>query len=757
MLNPGDKFDKYTLVRPLGEGGMGIVWEATNPFGLPVVLKMLQPEMRGNADIIERFRREGRIQYTLKHPHIVRVTDIVESDDGLPALVVDFMSGRDLEQRLFSNGPLTIEETIEVSTKVLDGLQLAHEHGFFHRDLKPANIYLEKTEHGFEPRLMDFGIAKIEAAAQLTRAQEFCGTPAYASPEQIASTKDVDHMTDIYSFGVVMWSMFMGHEPYKEFNDDPYRVLAAVVREELTPPDNAPDWLAKIIKKATRKPKEARYQSAAEFRDAIVAGANRSGTYAETVLDIGAAINSEGRALAATDTVFSVSEDPFADTHSDIDIGGGGETAFQDETEPAQSGAVKAKERALASKVERQRQENARRELAEMTGADVDASEDHMRNAFRSGGEFQSASGMDSSGKVSGAKPRPSMPPRRNEPSPQQPKTSDAESSPRLARATAKEKARAKEVERSFSNKRKRSKKPLMIVASVLLIGGVLATVAYIVMNAATTAASGFVRIEAGSFMMGSPLDENGRGRDEAQHNVTITRPFAMQIHEVTQAQWREVMYAEPDAFTDCGDSCPAAKITWVDAARFANRLSVEEGVEQCYEVDGSTVEWPRGLDCAGFRLPTEAEWEYAARGGTDSAVFTGDLMNLGREVLDPRLTLVGWYASNSDVDYNDSVECGSWGEDRDKCGVQPAQGRRVNPWGLYDTHGNLAEWTWDRYGPYPGGDVTDPLGASSGSQRVVRGGSWRSTSENCRAAARDKSQSVARMTIGLRLAQTLR
>jgi serine/threonine-protein kinase len=92
MLNPGDKFDKYTLVRPLGEGGMGIVWEATNPFGLPVVLKMLQPEMRGNADIIERFRREGRIQYTLKHPHIVRVTDIVESDDGLPALVVDFMS-----------------------------------------------------------------------------------------------------------------------------------------------------------------------------------------------------------------------------------------------------------------------------------------------------------------------------------------------------------------------------------------------------------------------------------------------------------------------------------------------------------------------------------------------------------------------------------------------------------------------------------------------------------------------------------------
>ncbi len=755
MFNPGDKFDKYTLVRLLGEGGMGVVWEATNPFGLPVVLKMLQPELRDNADIIERFQREGRIQYTLKHPHIVRVTDIVEDSTGLPALVVDYMAGRDLEEQLNSNGPLSVEDTISVSTKVLDGLQLAHEHGFFHRDLKPSNIYLEKTDHGFEPRLMDFGIAKIEAAAQLTRAQEFCGTPAYASPEQIASTKDVDHMTDIYSFGVVMWSMCTGYEPYREINDDPYRVLAAVVRENLPalPPDSAPKWLADIIRKATRKPTEERYQSAVEFRDAVVSGANQSGSYAKTILDVGQAMAKEGRPLVPTDTVFAVPDDSFGETHLDLT---GGETSCEESPIPAKSAAVRAKERALAANAERERQKQTQRELAAMADGDFDATDDRMEQAFSSGGDFQSASGMDADGKVVSAKPRPSMSPRRNEPAPPV-KTSTSEPTPQLARATAAERARAKEVERSFKNKRKRSKKPLIIAAAALLILGLAGATAHILTNAASSAPDGFVRIEAGTFAMGSPISENGRARDEAQHDVTITRPFAMQVHEVTQGQWRDIMYAEPDAFADCGDSCPAAKITWVDAARFANRWSVEEGVEQCYEIDGNSVEWPRGLDCTGFRLPTEAEWERAARGGSDGAFFNGDLMNRGREIMDPRLHMIGWYASNSNAEYNDSVDCGAWGEGRDHCGVQPAQGKRVNPWGLYDMHGNVAEWTWDRYGPYPQGAVTDPTGASSGSQRVVRGGSWRSTAEHCRAAARDKSQSVARMTIGLRLVQTLR
>ena len=724
MFNPGDKFDKYTLVRPLGEGGVGVVWEATNPFGLPVVLKMLQPALQGNPDIAERFQREGRIQYTLKHPHIVRITDIVENESGLPALVVDFMAGRDLEERLYANGPLSIEDTIQVSAKVLDALQLAHQHGFFHRDLKPSNVYLEDTDGGFEPRLMDFGIAKIQAAAQLTRAQEFCGTPAYASPEQIASTKDVDHLTDIYSFGVLMWSMCTGHEPYRDMNDDPYRVLAAVVREELADlPATTPNWLADVIRKATRKPTSERFQSAAEFRNALLAAANDSGSYTSTDIDFD--FDKAGTPhVAEADTATTVTPDAVgAITASDL-LSSPVETQAD---APPTSATVRAKRRADESRARHDREASARKELAAgepeaLRPTTPLGSRRHIHAESEDSGDFETP-------------------------------TEDRE----RKRPNAAERARTREVERSFSRKKRFPKKLVYgVLAAVALIGGG-AFAANVYLNGPTAAPSGFVRVEPGGFVMGSPIDENGRARDERQHEVTITRPIAVQVNEVTRADWRNIMYSQPDGFEDCGDNCPITDIAWVDAARYANRVSVEARVEECYEINHNSVEWPRGLDCTGYRLPTEAEWEYAARGGSDSAFFNGEIMNTGREVLDPRLSLIGWYASNSDAEYIDSVDCRSWGDDREKCGVQPVGEKRGNPWGLHDMHGNVSEWTWDRYGPYPEGDVTDPLGASSGSQRVIRGGNWRSTAEHCRAAARDKSQSIGRMTIGLRLVRTLR
>jgi serine/threonine protein kinase len=727
MFNPGDKFDKYTLVRPLGEGGMGVVWEAKNPFGLPVVLKMLQPSLRANSDVIERFEREGRIQYTLKHPNIVRVTDIVESEDGLPALVVDFMKGRDLEERLYANCALSIEETIQIGSKVLDALQLAHEHGFFHRDLKPSNIFLEEVGKGFEPRLMDFGIAKIQAAAQLTRAQEFCGTPAYASPEQIASTKDVDHLTDIYSFGVLMWSMCTGHEPYRDMNDDPYSVLAAVVREELpTLPDTIPEWLTNIVTKATRKPKAERFQSAAEFRDALLNAAQDLSIYTPAGFDddLGHAV--DPRASESTDEVPVVKQGAaVTTTETEVSV-----PSLDSETDDDESAAVRAKAHAEEARAREKRQAQARERLAPNPeplapttpmGAKLEENED--------------ASFVGDSNDYETAQHANRKPPK----------------------ASSRERARAREVERSFSGKRRLPKKTIWVALFVLALitGGAFFSYQYL--NAATSAPAGFARVESGRFIMGSPINENGRARDERQHEVTITRPFAVQISEVTRAEWHNIMYSEPNGFEDCGENCPITDVTWVDAARFANRVSVEAGTEQCYEINDGNVEWPRGLDCTGYRLPTEAEWEYAARGGTESALFTGEIQYPGREVLDPHMSVIGWYASNSDAAYIDSIDCQSWGEDRDRCGVQPVNERRGNPWGIHDMHGNVSEWIWDRYGPYPEGGVTDPLGASSGTQRVIRGGNWRSTAENCRAATRDKSQSVARMTIGIRLVRTLR
>ena len=225
--------------------------------------------------------------------------------------------------------------------------------------------------------------------------------------------------------------------------------------------------------------------------------------------------------------------------------------------------------------------------------------------------------------------------------------------------------------------------------------------------GAATDAAgpglpSGFVRIEPGTFTMGSPEGEEGRFDNETQHEVTITRAFWLQSTEVTQGQWRAVMGTSPSHFSSCGDDCPVETVSWEDAVAYVNALSASEGLDACYS--GSTF---AGLGCEGYRLPTESEWEYAARAGTTSARYGN-------------LDEIAWLYENSD---GRPHEVGT---------------KRVNGWGLYDMLGNVSEWTGDWYSSsYPSGSVRDPLGPDEGSLRVYRGGSWGLVARNVRAALR--------------------
>ncbi len=745
MFSAGDKFDKYTIRRLLGEGGMALVYEATNPFGVSVVLKMLHPNLVGSEEVRERFHREGRIQYTLKHPHIVRVTDIVEHD-GVPALVVDFMRGEDLEQRMMRGVPLSVDEVVQISTCLLDGLQLAHEHGFFHRDLKPSNIFLETTDSGFEARLMDFGIAKVSEAAELTRAQEFCGTPAYASPEQIASTRDVDHMTDIYSFGVVMWAMCNGHDPYDDRGDDPYAVLAAVVRETLPPlSSDIPRWLRTVVETATQKDAELRYPTAASFRDAILAGASDdSPVLPESVVNLKFALQETGR---MSHSAFPMSDDDeYAPTVPQVDL-----STIRPPSAPRPVAAAPA---ALPPS-------QARRSVS----ASVSASSDSPRSESSRSSSPRSESRPSRSATPPVSAP-PVSPPRATPARAVSRSQEGSTSSPRPAasttsdrRPTRSEAAHARRVARSFdrssSNRGLYLKLGLGFVAMVALGVGAAVGVSQFG-GLSRTAPEGFVRIEPGAFTMGSPETEPGHGTDETEHAVTITRPFALSITEVTQAQWTALMFGSSGSFPECGDECPMTNVSWHDAIQYANRRSIESGLAPCYQVSGNDVAWPEGLDCEGYRLPTEAEWEFAARAGSDAAFANGDLVYGGRSTLDPHLALIGWYGANSDATYQGASDCSGWGEGRDECGPARVQTRRVNAWGLYDMHGNVSEWVWDRYAAYAGAE-TDPTGAATGSQRVVRGGSWRDTSESCRSAARERSGSVGRNNIGFRLARSLR
>lgn len=205
-----------------------------------------------------------------------------------------------------------------------------------------------------------------------------------------------------------------------------------------------------------------------------------------------------------------------------------------------------------------------------------------------------------------------------------------------------------------------------------------------------------FVLIPSGEFHMG---DE----KEGPVHLVVISKPFYLGIYEITQAQWKAVMGKNPSRFK--GDDRPVENVSWEDAKKFIRRLNAREGREI-------------------YRLPTEAEWEYACRGGTTTE-YAGNLEPMG------------WYRDNS------------------KKKSQPVGKKQPNPFGLYDMHGNVWEWCSDVYGAYPNASVTDPTGSRSGWRRVYRGGSWSSNPQSCRSAERFfMSPEISKDNLGFRLAR---
>jgi len=229
-----------------------------------------------------------------------------------------------------------------------------------------------------------------------------------------------------------------------------------------------------------------------------------------------------------------------------------------------------------------------------------------------------------------------------------------------------------------------------------------------------------FNYIPPGTFMMGSPADEPGRDSDETRHQVTLTQGFYIQTTEVTQGQWRQVMDTDPSYFTACGDNCPVENISWDDAQAFVNELNRMEGIDR-------------------YRLPTEAQWEYAARAGSTTAFANGGMTsgNICSDCCeyDQNLTAMGWYCYNS----NDTTH--------------PVAQKTSNAWGLFDMHGNVWEWCEDRYGTYPPSSVTDPTGPLSGDYRVLRGGCWNGSAGRCRSANRNYTAPAYRdFNFGFRL-----
>lgn len=229
-----------------------------------------------------------------------------------------------------------------------------------------------------------------------------------------------------------------------------------------------------------------------------------------------------------------------------------------------------------------------------------------------------------------------------------------------------------------------------------------------------------FIRVEPGCFPMGSPVLEEGRQNDENLHKVCLGKGFWISQFETTQQQWHQLIDNNPSQFSACGSHCPVERVSWNDVQVYIDKFNQQTGLSA--------------------RLPTEAEWEYAARAGTLTSTYAGDALAEGENNV-PMLDAIAWYSGNSAVDYKGGKYCEDWNEKQyyraRRCGTRPVGLKQPNSWQLFDMIGNVWEWTSDSYRPHSTREQSDPQFNNAERLKVVKGGNWADALHQNRAAAR--------------------
>jgi serine/threonine protein kinase len=259
----GKTVSHYKIIEKLGEGGMGIVYKAEDmKLKRIVALKFLPPELTRDPEAKERFIQEAQAASALEHSNIYNIHEIDETEDGQMFIVMACYDGETLKQKI-KDKRLKIEDATDIAIQIGQGLAKAHEHNIVHRDIKPANVMITNDS---VVKILDFGLAKLAGQIRLTKAGTTLGTAAYMSPEQARGEK-VDHRTDIWSLGIVMYEMITGQLPFK--GDYEQAVIYSILNDEPQPPKSLRSDLTmeleQIISKALAKKPTERYQQMNEL------------------------------------------------------------------------------------------------------------------------------------------------------------------------------------------------------------------------------------------------------------------------------------------------------------------------------------------------------------------------------------------------------------------------------------------------------------------------------------------------------------
>ncbi len=756
---------EYQLLEKLGEGGMGTVYKALQTkLDKTVALKVLPQQRTADPNAVARFEREMKAIGRLEHPNIVRALDAREID-GTHLLVMEYVAGIDLGDVSRLCGSLRIADACEVIRQAAEGLQYAHERGLIHRDLKPSNLILEcgalsppltaagrgandRVQQASEPKaavaaspssqsgdkaphsktrikILDFGLARLlgdqPGRAEVTGSGTAMGTADYVAPEQVSDSHSVDIRADIYSLGCTLYKLLAGRPPYVgPHYKSPMEKMLAHLRD--TPPPigllrtDVPAELAAVVERMMAKDPAARYTAPQQVAEALAPFA--------TEADLGRlAREADAMARGVVEPVTShVGTEPGASSaHTD--------TTRQHARcvvpsarllgpDAAETGARDVRQ---ASAPIMQPAGQATRRLPRpptlvalgLLGVAILAGVIIVRIVQKSGKEtIVEIPDNDLKSVTVEDKPAEGTPPGRSSGVTQPPLQpwhlpKDAPL-PAIAPFDA---TQAKKHQEAWA---KYLGVPIEYANSIDMR---------------------FVLLPPGEFEMGSTgadvaklleeakthgLSERNIGRvpsEAPKHRVRITKPFYLGLCEVTQAEYERVMGSNPSQYA--GDpNRPVEMVDW-EAASMFSRILGELPQER-------TVQ-------AVYRLPTEAEWEYACRAGTTTNWYCGDdQFTLGE---------YAWFGSNA-------------GE-----ATHPVRQKKPNAWGLFDMHGNVYEWCRDWFGSeyYGASPLEDPVGLSLGSERVLRGGGWSGDAYRSRAAYRAGNVTNHRFgSLGFRLVRAI-